>query len=315
MEAKVFIEEEFFKAFDNFKPTTGMGVVDITSENKNQLLEILDKSEIRSPISEKYLINLHKNFSQNYNPENWKDFAFYKAFRNGNLKIETVNLDASNSVFLLDKSQSEVDSINEENNVISLGSEYDFNIPASPKSFASKVVDKNMKGVECIKHRCRNVIIIDPYIFEDQPKFEHKIPNVVKFLNELYLNNNKTNCYLSIITNNQDNNTKFNSKIEEIADTISNPNLKISVYAHDKPHFKNNRHVITDYSIIDYQHLFDRDDASISVSFLYDGDVSENFSRVQELKSKIKYNYNRDPEKIGTYIRKFGNILENKLLN
>jgi hypothetical protein len=291
-----------------------MGVVDITSENKNQLLKILDESEIISPVNKKYFINLHKKLSQNYSPDNWKDFSFFRAFRNGKLKINDINLESSNSIFLLDKEQENINEINDEKNVISLGKQYDFKHPVSPKSFASKVVDKEMQGIECIKHRCRNVIIIDPYIFEDQPNLQPKIPNLIKFLLELYLNNGSANCFLSIITNHQDNDAKFNSKIQEISAGIKNPNLQISVYAHDKPHFRNNRHVITDYSIIDYQHLFDRDDASISMSFLYDGNVSDNFTRVQILKAKIISNFKKDPAKMGVYTRKFGDILENNLL-
>lgn len=314
MEAKVYIEEGFFNVFNNFKPTSGMGVVDITSENKNQLLKILDESEIISPVNKKYFINLHKKLSQNYNPDNWKDFSFFRAFRNGKLKINDINLESSNSIFLLDKEQENINEINDEKNVISLGKQYDFKHPVSPKSFASKVVDKEMQGIECIKHRCRNVIIIDPYIFEDQPNLQPKTPNLIKFLLELYLNNGSANCFLSIITNHQDNDAKFNSKIQEISAGIKNPNLQISVYAHDKPHFRNNRHVITDYSIIDYQHLFDRDDASISMSFLYDGNVSDNFTRVQILKAKIISNFKKDPAKMGVYTRKFGDILENNLL-
>jgi hypothetical protein len=89
--------------------------------------------------------------------------------------------------------------------------------------------------------------------------------------------------------------------------------LSISVYAHDKPHFNNNRHVLTDYSIIDLQHLFDRD-ASISANYLYDGNVSDNFDRAKILKTKIIEKYNNDPQKIGVSTRKFGDILENNLL-
>jgi hypothetical protein len=314
MEARVYLEEEFFEALDNFKPDTGIGVIDEKSENRNQLLKIIEQSEIISPVQKKYFINLHRKLSQNYNPDNWKDFSFFRALRNNKLKLAKIDLGVSNSIFLLNKSQIEVTTINEDNNIISIGKDYDFEYPVSPKSFASKIVNSDMTGIECIKHRCRNVVLVDPYIFEDQPNFALKIPNLITFLKELYLDNSKTICYLSIITNNKDNNALFNSKIKEISDGINNVKLNISVYAHDRPHFKNNRHVITDYSIIDYQHLFDRDDASVSVNYLYDGIVSDNFSRAQILKTKIINNYNKDPQKMGLLIRKFGDILENNLL-
>ena len=313
MEARVFLEEEFFEALDKFEPQTGLGVIDTKSENKNQLLKILEHSEINSPLQEKYFINLHKKLSQNYNADNWKDLSLFRAFRNGKLKLKEIDLEAANSVFLLNKTTSETSTVREEKNIISLGKNYDFLTSPSPRSFGSKSVDEQMQGIECIRHRCRNVILIDPYIFVDHDNLEPKIPNLITFLKELFIDNAQSLCFLSIITTNEDNNNKFNSKITEISDGMNNANLNISVYGHSKGLFNSNRHVITDYSIMDYQHLFDRK-ASVSVSFLYDGEISNNFLRVQELKQQIIRNYNKDPEKMGIYIRKFGDILENNLL-
>lgn len=314
MEARVYLEEEFFEALENFLPESGLGVVDKKSQNKNQLLTILEHSKIISPLEKKYFINLHKKLSQNYQPETWKDFSLFRAFRNNKLQLADIDLNASNSIFLLNNSGLEAATINDENNVISVGKDYDFDNSISPQSFASNIVDKDMKGIECVKHRCKNVVLVDPYIFEDQANFTPKIPNLIVFLQELYLHTSNKRCYLSIITNNQDNDALFSAKIKEIKDGLNNVNLSISVYAHNRPHFNNNRHVITDYSIIDYQHLFDRDDASVSVNYLYDGIVADNFSRAQILKAKIINHYNQDPKKIGLYTRKFGDILENKLL-
>jgi hypothetical protein len=313
MEARVFIEEDFFETFQKFQPTKGLGVEDITTENKNQLINILSSSELNSPVPKKYFINLHKKLKQNYKPDNLKDYIFFKAFRNNKFKIKETEFNASNSIFLLGKTYQEIMPLCEENNIISQGSDYDFQDPIIPKSFASKLVDKNMNGIECIKHRCRNVIVIEPYIFEDQPKFEPKTPNLIRFLKELYLHNDKTQCHLSIITTEQDNDVKFKSKIKQIADGLGNINLDISIYTHKKGLFQNNRHFITDYSIIDSQHLFDRDGASVSVNFLYHGDINANFLRVQKLKEQILFNYSKDPIKMGVYTRKFGDILNNPL--
>lgn len=315
MEAKVYINEEFFEVFENFKATQRIGGIDISTENKNQLINILNSSQINSPISKKYFINLFKKLKQNYNPDNLKDYILYQAFRNQKLKRGEINLDSSNSVFLLNKNSADIEGLCENKNVITKGIEYDFQLPVSPRSFASKVVDKKMVGIDCVKHRTRNLIIIDPYIFEDQHNFEPKIPNLIILLKELYLDNDNTNCFLSIITNKQDNNAKFKSKIEQIRDGIGNVNLEISVYAHNEGLFKNNRHFITDYSIIDSQHLFDRDDASVSVNYLYEGEIQANFLRVQKINDKIIANFKNDPEKMGLFTRKFGNILKNPLFN
>lgn len=314
MEAKVYIDEEFFTTLSNFSSKPILGKVDLKTENKNQLINILNNSKINSPISKRYFINLHKKLTQNYNPDNLKDLILFNAFRNNKLKIQAPELEASNSVFLLEKCSQDITALCEENNVISLGLDYDFQSSITPKSFASKLVDKKMNGIDCLNHRCRNVIIIEPYIFEDQHDFEPKIPNLIVLLKELYLHNDKSKCFISIITNNQDNDLKFKSKIKEIEEGLKNSKLEISVYAHDKGLFNNNRHFITDYSIIDTQHLLDRDDASVSVNYLYDGDINLNFLRVQKLKDKIISNFKKDPEKIGVYTRKFGDILKNPLL-
>ncbi|MFC4691266.1 hypothetical protein ACFO5T_12580 [Dokdonia genika] len=313
MGPRVYIEEEFFSAFNNFESEQIMGNVDSSAENKNQLLNILNNSEINSEIPKKYFINLHKKLSQNYRPDNIKDLIFYRAFRNQNLKIKELNLDSPNSVFLLDKCLNETKYICETNNVIGVSKDYNFKLPIIPKTFASKEVDRNMNGIDCIRHRCRNVIIVEPYLFQDQHNFEPKTPNLIKLLKELYLDNDETNCYLSIITNMQNNDGKFKSKIKQIIDGVGNANLEVSVYAHNEGLFKNNRHFITDYCIIDVQHLFDRDEASISANYLYDGDISSNFLRVQKLRGKIIKCFNEDPEKMGVFTKKFGNILNNPL--
>ncbi len=113
--------------------------------------------------------------------------------------------------------------------------------------------------------------------------------------------------------NNPENNGKVEAKIKSIEEGIGNPKLKISVYAHKEGLLKNNRYLITDYSIIDFQHLFDRDDASISFSSLYDGEIIKNFIRVNNILEKIKNDYNKTPINIATIKYKFGNILDNGL--
>ena len=90
MEARVYINEEFFNAFNNFESTQTLGSIDIKTENKNQLINILSNSEINSPISKKYFINLHKKLSQNYKPNNLKDIILFRAFRNNKLKINDI---------------------------------------------------------------------------------------------------------------------------------------------------------------------------------------------------------------------------------
>lgn len=313
MRARIFIEDNFFNAFNNYQANVSIHDRDIKTENRNQLIDILKHSEFHLPISNREAVKIHKKLSQNYQTTDTREFLLFRAIRNGRLFLNPIDNSKPYSLFLLDKGDADITSFNELNNLISAGINYNFAIPLVPKSFASKLVDKDMNGIDVIKHRCRNIIILDPYLFEDQPNMEPKIPNLIKLLNELYLNNTNSNCYLSILIQNPENDNLVNSKIQSILIGINNPKLIISVYAHNKGKFKNNRHIITDYSIMDCQHIFDRDDASISCDFLYDGEINTSFKRVNSLLEKIRDSYNNDPNNIGLITYKFGNILDNGL--
>ena len=70
---------------------------------------------------------------------------------------------------------------------------------------------------------------------------------------------------------------------------------------------------MTDYSIIDLQHIFDRDNASVSCDFLYDYNIKDSFERINKLLENIRNNYNAVPTSIGKITNKFGDILENGL--
>lgn len=312
MRARVFLEDNFFNVFDNFYANGNIHESDSKTENKNRLVDILNNSEIHLEITTKEVIKIHKKLNQNYSASNAKEYYLFRAVRNNKLKINTVSLDKPYSLFFLDKIDNEITSFNQSNNLMALGVDYSFDYPIIPKTIASVEVNKEMVGIDSINHRCRNAVIIDPYLFEDQPKKEPKIPNIIKFLKEIYFDNTNSDCHLSILINNPENNGKIESKIKAIKEGINNPKLKISVYAHREGLLDNNRHIITDYSIIDTQHLFDRD-ASISFSSLYDGEVNKNFIRVNNLLEKIKNDYIKTPVNIATIKYKFDDILDNGL--
>ena len=312
MKARIYLQDNFFSVFDNFKSGGSIHDVDNNTENKNRLINVLNHSEINFQISDREVIKMHKKLSQNYAPTDTKEYYIFRAFRNNRLKQNPINENKPFSLFFLDQKNVEINFFNELNNSMSIGVEYDFETPLIPKSFASREVSKEMVGIDAINHRCRNVLIIDPYLFEDQPIMEPKIPNVIKLLKELYFDNTNSDCHLSILINNPGNNAKVESKITAIKDGINNPNLKISVYAHKVGLLKNNRFLITDYSIIDSQHLFDRD-ASISFASLYYDEINKNFTRVNNLLQIIRKSYIEDPTNKGLITYKFGDILENGL--
>ena len=313
MRARIYLEDNFFKAFNNYQPGGLLQDVDQTTENKNQLVNILKHSEFHLPITEREVIKIHKKLAQNYEATDPREFFLFMALRKHKLFNNPIDNNKPYSLFLLDKIDADINIFNESNNLISIGVNYNFENSISPKSFASKLVDRQMNGIEVIKHRCKNILILDPYLFIDQPNMQPKIPNVIKLLNELYLNNSNTSCHLSIVTDNPNNNNLITAKIQSIHDGLNNPNLTISVYSHSSGKFRNNRHIITDYSITDCQHVFDRDDDSISCDFLYDGEINSSFTRVNDLLKKIRISYNNDPVSIGVITMKFGNLLDNGL--
>lgn len=315
MRARIYLEDNFFNVFNNYQPSGLLQDIDYTTENKNQLVNILKNSEFNISISNREVIKIHKKLAQNYQTSDPRELFLFMAVRNQKLFLNPINNDKPYSLFLLDKIDADINTLNESNNLISVGVNYNFQNSISPKSFASKLVDRQMNGIDVINHRCKNILILDPYLFDDRPNMEPKIPNVIKLLNELYINNNNANCHLSIVTDNPNNNNLITAKIQSIHDGLNNPNLIISVYCHSNGKFKNNRHIITDYSITDCQHIFDRDDASISCDFFYDGEINSSFTRVNDLLKKIRNSYSNDPTNMGVITLKFGNLLDNGLFD
>lgn len=314
MRARVFIEDNFFNTFNNYQVSQNTFEKDYNTENKNRLVDILNNSEINLPISDKEAVKIFKKLRQNHVPSDFREYYLFKAIRNNRLKLNPIDQKKPYSLFFLDKIDSDITTFSDLNNLISVGVNYNFEKPIIPKSFASWEVNKEMVGINAINHRCRNVLIIDPYLFEDQPKMEPKIPNVIKLLRELYFDNLNSDCHLSMLINNHENNGKVEAKIKAISEGINNPNLKISVFVHKQGLLNNNRYLITDYSITDCQHLFDRD-ASISFASLYEGEINKSFMRVNNLLEKIKMDFSKTPNNIGTIKYKFGNILDNGLFD
>jgi hypothetical protein len=319
MEPTVYLEVNFLDRFDLVqKDESTITPVDIVTENKNQLAKVLTNSLlVCADISDKEVKNIFKKNGSTSKPTTHRELFLSIALRKGKFsKLESDYSDAG-AIYLLDKNSEECKKIELEHNVICRGNDHDFSDNIIPKTIGTVHIDQNMNGIEAIEHRCRNMILLDPHIFEDTDtdNYEPKIPNLVRFLKVLNLNNNSTKCHLSIITKNPESDPLVNKKIKAIKDGLGNQELEISVFCHKKKNeFEGNRRFITDYALMDAQHIFDRDNASLSANFMFDGDnIKRNYNEVNEFLDRIKVTYNKNVRKIGFVTYKFQNILNNQL--
>lgn len=313
MEPSIYIDNEFFQVLDTFKEKFLFAEFTENKEliNYERLKRTLFKSKIICNINDKELIRLFKKTgSATFVPGNWFEALVTKAQKEEKFQRKELDLNSTRSIFLLNKTKEEVDDLVDNFNIICEGIEYDFAKDICYETLAGVLVDKEMNGCEKFHHKTKNVIIIDPYIFDDaSEKLEPKIPNVIRLLKVFELHNKNVNAHLSIITNNLNNNTLFERKMKEINDGLKNPKLTISVFAHKDKIFQQNRHIITDYFFMDLQHVFDRDNGSISGAFLFDN--SDNFLRSKHLLQKIKNEYINQSEKTGLVVNKYGDLMLN----
>jgi len=214
-------------------------------------------------------------------------------------------------------------------NIMSKGSNYSFKNEFF-KSPLRTVFDIKMdsKDITNIYHECKNIVLIDPYIFAHDFKKERSLVN---FLDTCFNFKNKTvNKKLTIVTvfptgfRDRVNNNTINKYILNLSNKLNMDKSKISILRHlDENEFRSNRHLITDYALMDLQHIFDRDDGVVSGLYLYNNDVGKNFSQANELIDKIRNLNNETTEKhtkaqddsLKQSNFKFGDILNNPLFN
>lgn len=272
--------------------------VDLKEEKIKSILKMNDSSEIKS--YEEFLIK-----------------KLLKKFNNLSLNNTEFNFNES-ILYLSSKDKNElVDGLNIYNCYAK--SKYDsFESYPLPNSIVGLYVDDEMNGIEKIAHRCRNVLIVDPYLFRDSSNKALKVPNIVKFLKLLGLDNESVQCHFSAIVMYEDETISIKKKIEEIEGFIGNPNLKVSVYAIQdskgrKPKFMGaNRYFMTDYCFGEYQHIFDRV-GSLSANFFHENSTFD-YTTMDYCINEIRKKYIVDAKKIGLIQQKFGDILENPLL-
>ncbi|MBR9833509.1 hypothetical protein GYB57_15300 [bacterium] len=324
MVPKVYLEVNFLDRFDLVKRDDSIiAAVDYITDNKNQLAKVLSNALIYcEDISDEEYNRLNKLGSVS-KPSNKREFYISQSLIGGKFKKgKNINYTDAGAIYLLDKNSDECNGIEKVHNVICRGNEHDFSVNTIPKTLGTLAIDKHLNGIEAIRHRCRNIVLIDPYIFEDVDKdgYVPKIPNVIKFLKNLYLDNSDASCYLTVITKKPKgtDESSFLNKVERIKSQVGNPNLEISVFGHkESNYFEGNRRIITEYALMDAQHVFDRDNASLSANFLLDGDnIKTNFKNVSAILDRIKKSYldyqsNFIKRRKETYM--LGSLLDNEL--
>jgi hypothetical protein len=186
--------------------------------------------------------------------------------------------------------------------------------------------DMSAEDISNTYHLCKNIVLIDPYIFADDFK---KSDSLFNFLESCFSFNNKQVLkYITIVSSFPTDGKDLvqNKKIEEfrkrIADKFNMNMENISVLRLLQDEFNGNRHLITDYALMDLQHILDREGV-VSGLFLYNNDIDENFIKANKLIDKIKklnQNYTEKHETAASNSLKhnrfkFGDISNNPLLN
>ena len=238
----------------------------------------------------------------------------WKQFNNLNIESSEPGFDES-ILYLLNSSESRISELS--NCYVKDNNDSFLDYPL-PNSVVGLYIDEKMNGIEKIAHRCRNIFIVDPYLFVDSPNKEKKIPNIITFLKQMGLDNTNIKCHFSAIVMYENDTKGIEGKIKEIKNEVNNPNLEISVYAiqnskSSKAKFMGaNRYFMTDYCFGEYQHIFDRI-GSISVNFFHENSKFD-FKTMDYCISEIQNCYKKDAVKIGLIQQKFGNVLDNPLL-
>lgn len=211
-------------------------------------------------------------------------------------------------------------------NVLIKGTNYNFK-DSFFKSPLRTVFKRDMSSddISYTYHLCKNIVLIDPYIFANDFKKSESLFNF--FENCFGFNNKQVLKHITIISSfpTEGRDLIKNKKAEEFRKRIAdkfNMNIEnISVLRLLNDEFNGNRHLITDYALMDLQHILDRE-GIVTGLFLYNNEIDKNFIQANELISKIKKLNNLYSEKYDKAADnnlkhnrfKFGDIMKNPLL-
>lgn len=279
MYPNVFVTESFLNKFDVYHESLKQSSildVDGTNEDKNQSLyrirDLLLSSNIYTDLKVEELAKYHTMPEGSY--QKMVDFIFHKIIKDVTYTENSRKLISnkqqkdckeSNFCYFTNNNFEDCENQTKMSGKIILGNDF-LNYPFFLKqTFAAELTNEQIIQVEKIKHPCSSLIIIDKYLFEDTPKRQPKIPNLIHFLKHLIPAGLSIPFELDIFIKNPENNAKVESKFNQILAAFPNK-LSLHIYAPKTVNHRD-RCLITNYSVITIGHPFDDDQTSISCNF------------------------------------------------
>lgn len=292
MYPNVFVAERFLDEFDScYKQLNSSSIYEVDSENENKkaslqrIRDLLLSSNVYSDISDKSLIKYYTKQFGTYS--NIKDLVFgslikenaFKNCRKLASRKQKEDCYANNFCYFTNNEFEECETQQNSIGKIIIGKKFlneDFYLE---QTFPVEPTDEKISQIEKAKHPCTSLVIIDKYLFEDAPKYQSKIPNLIHFLKQLIPTNLTVPFEIDIIISNPENNTLVNSKYQQILDAFAN---KISLHIYAPRHIQEttDRYLITNYGVFAIGHPFDRQT-----------DISCNFYPSNNTKEAIKSSY------------------------
>lgn len=284
---------------------------------QQSILATLLASEIRTTLSKKECINIFQKSQDESAPQiarTWKEKIIYESIIKGRYdKINQITLSDPNGIYFIKEEF--------ENKNVAVINEFKDCTEYFSTQTGYLNIDESMNGVETLQHTANSLLLYDPYIFEDLPNRPLKIPNLIKLLQTIIIND-KT-YFLSIVSRNQEGENRTEvilNKLDQIQAIF--PNVTISAFVPFKTLFRTNRYFFTNYMDGYYNHIFDRD-GQFTPNFIFCEIVGKQNERVR----KIADNYIEINKKLNLITEsydhtglfshgcrvKFGDILQNPI--
>ncbi|WP_055445546.1 hypothetical protein [Lacinutrix himadriensis] len=328
MESNVYLSKDFFDYLFNNKSIQDNSVgIETSTEKLNyqKITQIITKSHLQLSYTIKEILDIIQEKKDPIKSA-WLNTIIKTPYN----KSYDANIDYSkpNSIFF----EGDVDcmQISSKRNVLCKGTNYNFKGEFFKSPLRSEFdIRMNTKDVSNSFHECKNIILIDPYIFANEFK---KKNSLINFLTTCFnYKNRSAEKNLTIISEFPTNtghpdfvkNKIVNQYLLILSESLNIPKNNITILRHVGSEFQGNRHVITDYALMDLQHVFDRDNGVVSGLYFYNNEIDKNFvkantyiKKIKDLneKSNEKYDEAHD-EKLKQNNLKFGNILNNPLFN
>ncbi|MFT4646101.1 MAG: hypothetical protein ACI8ZX_002526 [Planctomycetota bacterium] len=327
MISKVFLSDDFLSHLVNKFNDLNIKITDVeipsNKLNYQKIKQIISKSNLYLPYTGKEVVELIR---KNENPI--KTMFLNSLIKNTSNKYYDQKADFSNSSTVYFVGDENCTNISINHNVLCKGSNYNFEGDFF-KSPLRTIFDKNMDSDDNSNtfHYCKNIILIDPYLFSAGFK---KQQSLINFLDTCFnYKNENADKNLTLITEFPTKggdcvkNKILNNYLINLSVKLKIKKENITLLRHVGNEFQGNRHLITDYALMDLQHVFDRDDGVVTGLYFYNENIENNFEQANVLISKIKDLYNVTNEEYSeaadTALRhnklKLGNILNNPLFN